>query len=770
MKYTRQCRALVLLVVVILCPTVVVAQAKAKPLTEAEVIDLLRNYVPPVRVAQLAHEKGIDFSLSPDDEKRLRRAGAGPALIETLRELAPKAVAPEPVIKLFTADPTSLSRSAPSTMLSWSVSDATEVTIDPDIGRVDLIGSVSASPAKTTTYTLHATRAGGGDWMKSVTVEVIPAGILINSFAVDDARIQPGQHTHLRWSVSNATSVTIDSGDHALSVASEGAWNISPEVTTTYLLLASGSGPSHSQSVTVEVINPPQQDANALLAKANQLNAARDYASAFPLYRQAAELGSSEGMNTVGFMYQNGRGVAQDYAEAVNWYKKAIDSGNGHAMNQLGWLYQNGFGVTQDYAEAMAWFRRSVDTGNATAMYNVGWLYQNGRGATRDLNEAMRWYRRAADAGNSQGMFGIGLLYQNGWGVNRDYVETMKWYRKAADVGNGESVVGIGFLYQKGWGVTRDYAKAMEYYQKAASAGVPVAMHNIGWLYQNGLGVTADYAQAMTWFRKAAEAGVGNAMFEIGALYQYGWGVATDYAEAMKWFQKAANAGNSAGMSNIGWLYQNGLGVAQDYLEAMNWYRKAADAGNGAAMSNIGWLYQNGRGVTQDYFEAMKWHRRAVDAGSDAGMNNVGWLYEHGLGVDADREAAVSWYRKAAAAGNADALKSLKRLGVDVDQSDAGTPHRIQVGGNVQAANLIRKVVPVYPPLAAQARVQGTVKFQAVIGENGAIQNLQLVSGHPMLVASAEQAVSQWLYKPTLLNGQPVEVVTTIDVNFTLSQ
>ena len=97
-------------------------------------------------------------------------------------------------------------------------------------------------------------------------------------------------------------------------------------------------------------------------------------------------------------------------------------------------------------------------------------------------------------------------------------------------------------------------------------------------------------------------------------------------------------------------------------------------------------------------------------------------------------------------------------------------PQRIRVGGNVQAANLIRKVQPVYPPLAKQARIQGTVRFTAIIGKDGTIQNLQLVSGHPLLVEAARQAVSQWHYKPTLLNGEPVEVVTQIDVNFTLSQ
>jgi protein TonB len=94
----------------------------------------------------------------------------------------------------------------------------------------------------------------------------------------------------------------------------------------------------------------------------------------------------------------------------------------------------------------------------------------------------------------------------------------------------------------------------------------------------------------------------------------------------------------------------------------------------------------------------------------------------------------------------------------------------IRVGGNVQAANLVRQVRPTYPPLAKQARIQGTVKFNAVIAKDGTIQNLTVQSGHPMLVQAALEAVKQWLYKPTLLNGEPVEVITTIDVNFTLNQ
>src|SRR5262249_34756617 len=97
-------------------------------------------------------------------------------------------------------------------------------------------------------------------------------------------------------------------------------------------------------------------------------------------------------------------------------------------------------------------------------------------------------------------------------------------------------------------------------------------------------------------------------------------------------------------------------------------------------------------------------------------------------------------------------------------------PKRIRVGGQVQQAKLVNRPTPLYPPIAKQARIQGTVRLEAVISKDGRIDQLRVVSGHPLLVQSALEAVKQWRYQPTFLNGDPVEVATTIDVNFTLSQ
>jgi periplasmic protein TonB len=94
---------------------------------------------------------------------------------------------------------------------------------------------------------------------------------------------------------------------------------------------------------------------------------------------------------------------------------------------------------------------------------------------------------------------------------------------------------------------------------------------------------------------------------------------------------------------------------------------------------------------------------------------------------------------------------------------------RIRVSSGVTQGMVIKKVEPVYPAIAKTARVQGTVILAAVIGKDGAIQNLHVVSGHPLLQGAAMDAVKQWRYKPYILNGEPVEVDTQVVVNFTLA-
>lgn len=96
-------------------------------------------------------------------------------------------------------------------------------------------------------------------------------------------------------------------------------------------------------------------------------------------------------------------------------------------------------------------------------------------------------------------------------------------------------------------------------------------------------------------------------------------------------------------------------------------------------------------------------------------------------------------------------------------------PGRIRVAGDVQAASLVQRVDPVYPPIAKTAHIAGTVVLHAIIAKDGSVQELKYISGPPLLMSSAIEAVKHWKYKPTLLNGQPLEVDTTISIVFTLA-
>jgi periplasmic protein TonB len=102
--------------------------------------------------------------------------------------------------------------------------------------------------------------------------------------------------------------------------------------------------------------------------------------------------------------------------------------------------------------------------------------------------------------------------------------------------------------------------------------------------------------------------------------------------------------------------------------------------------------------------------------------------------------------------------------------TEVAPPKPITVTSDVQAAKLIRKVIPAYPRLAIAAHISGTVRLIGVVAKDGTVQQIRVVSGPALLVEAALDAVRQWIYRPTMLNNKPVEVIAPIDVNFTLTQ
>jgi protein TonB len=102
------------------------------------------------------------------------------------------------------------------------------------------------------------------------------------------------------------------------------------------------------------------------------------------------------------------------------------------------------------------------------------------------------------------------------------------------------------------------------------------------------------------------------------------------------------------------------------------------------------------------------------------------------------------------------------------NEVNAATPQRIRLGGDIQAGKLLHQVTPAYPVAARAVRVQGAVRLNAVIGTDGMVREITVISGHPLLVQAAMQVARQFMYRPTYLNGQAVEVDTVINVLFHL--
>jgi len=308
------------------------------------------------------------------------------------------------------------------------------------------------------------------------------------------------------------------------------------------------------------------------LALGNRYFNEKNYAEAVKYYRKAAELGNADAQSTLGWMYDQAKGVRRNYAEAAKWYRKAAEQGNNVAQNNLGTLYYNGQGVKRNYSEALKWFRKAADHGNAAAYGWLGDMYYNGQGVKKNYGESAKWYRKAAEQGDAYAQNELGVLYYNGQGVKRNYGEALKWFRKAADQGNAAAYGWLGGMYYEGHGVKKDYSEAAKWFRKGAEMGDEGSQFWLGWMYENGHGVRQNNATALKWYRKAAAQGNADAKRRIRALSQSS-------------AQKSKGAGHTAGQYEYdqGWKYEHGNGVRQDYSKAWEWYRKAAERGNGNA-------------------------------------------------------------------------------------------------------------------------------------------------------------------------------------------
>jgi uncharacterized protein len=128
---------------------------------------------------------------------------------------------------------------------------------------------------------------------------------------------------------------------------------------------------------------------------------------AMPIILALAKQGNISAQYATGVLYSN---VDKNYTQAVTWYRKAAELGNAYGMNNLGSMYSNGRGVSQDDKQAVTWYRKAAELGNADAMINLGFMYNKGHGVNQDYKQAVTWYRKAAKLGNAKAIKNLKIL------------------------------------------------------------------------------------------------------------------------------------------------------------------------------------------------------------------------------------------------------------------------------------------------------------------------------------------------------------------------
>ena len=171
-------------------------------------------------------------------------------------------------------------------------------------------------------------------------------------------------------------------------------------------------------------------------ARAWAAAAERGDAAALARLQGAARAGDAAAQNWYGIYCVD---IDRDYATAAPWFRKAAQQGDAEAQYSLAVLYTDGLGVPRDLARALAWYRQSASQGYSRAQNNLAWFYANGQGTARDLARAARWYRKAAEQGVANAQLSLGLLYRDGDGVARDPALARQWLLRAAAQGDEQA-------------------------------------------------------------------------------------------------------------------------------------------------------------------------------------------------------------------------------------------------------------------------------------------------------------------------------------------
>ena len=305
----------------------------------------------------------------------------------------------------------------------------------------------------------------------------------------------------------------------------------------------------------------------------------------------------------------------EDDTEAVSWFEKAKEKGDVRAINSLGWMYERGKGVVQDDEKAIELYRQAADAGSKLAMNNLGIIYENGKaGQEVNLEEALKWYKLAAENGYDGAQESVARVEQTLQKETESDRSTEKTAEQYYEEGNYEETL---TAYREA-GDTENVERVLQ------------TIYDLAWNYKDGKnGVEKNEEEAIRYFKLVAEdESVGDdkvrdASFYLGYIMSKNEAEEDD-TEAASWFEKAIEKGSVSAITWLGWMYGIGKGVTQDYEKAIELYKQAADAGEDEVMNFLGFIYEYGQYDQEiNLEEALKWYKLAAEKNQDGAQESV---------------------------------------------------------------------------------------------------------------------------------------------------
>ncbi|KZN61046.1 hypothetical protein N473_22150 [Pseudoalteromonas luteoviolacea CPMOR-1] len=380
--------------------------------------------------------------------------------------------------------------------------------------------------------------------------------------------------------------------------------------------------------------------------KLGDLEKAKDY------FQVSYARGYQECAFELGYLYHR---YVPDTAQALTWYTTAAKLGSSDALNNLGMMYNNGDGVAINYALAKMYFEQAIEHGSKLSYGNLGRLYEVGNGVVQNYDQAISLYKQGAQSQDAQSIHNLGSMYNLGTGIEKDRDKALTLFEQAANLGNRFSAFNLANAYLYGDGKAQSNELALEYYLLSAKAG-----HAPSYCYAADAVLAESWTLAKSYYFEGAKLGQQNCLINLVRGMRVNREQDLPIVELLKSF---ASRKDVSAIEELGRTYQNGdFGELVNFDAAKSYYLQAGALGAGGAFAHLGFLYEQGELVEQDLEKAASLYIQAAEADSALGKNNLATFYLNGVSVKKNKAKAVALYQQAVEQNHAIAMINLGDL------------------------------------------------------------------------------------------------------------